>query len=210
MKAALTKPHQETHGKGGVKMANMGKPQKMSPLTWVALIVGTPIIIYMLLSTYVFKPKNEDASNNYSRTTATLPVQTGKSVDTVSGAQDDGDNQVVIRTATAEKNPFNIPMLYRKKGAGSEATDYSFETSEEDNVTENKPSIVSEEVRLGAVFQKEHDKIALIYSGGRGHILREDDEIPNTGYTVKTIGTGHVVLTHKNGSTKVLKLRGDK
>lgn len=195
-------------------MADKGNPQKISPMTWVLIIVGVPIIIYMFLSTYVFKP---ESTENTSQPVAAKTGQTNRSAQPTrvnqvtqpvnQAADEKNDQSVPVRLATADKNPFNMPAMYRDDFNKPDAAQNDFSRGREEK---NTAQPTAEELRYSAVFEQQNDKLALIYAGNFGHVLRENDLIPKTEYTVKTIGSGQVILVHKNGSAKVLKLRGDK
>ena len=120
---------------------------------------------------------------------------------------------IFLQQDALNRNPFLTPAIYltraqtQPEAAPSGHQDIkAIPTGPSDVKAENKPDESGMELRLGGVFQKANDKVALIYFKGKGYILRENNLLKGSGYRLQTITPTSVTLVDDNGEEKTLKL----
>jgi hypothetical protein len=191
-----------------------GSPQKVNPALLVVLgIVLVGAAVYHFTTSSETKPKVISSSSSIQTET---PVSEGIEEDSLGKKTNDTEDvtqeeSLVNKVMSFVKNPFLVPEIYRKKPmevGGSEAPELQKDSPE--LLKKQEEMEADMEPRLGGIFKKRLDTVALIYYNKHGFILRENDRIPESEYVMKRIASDNVVLISNNGTEKVLKLRSEK
>lgn len=122
----------------------------------------------------------------------------------------------VIPISSLKCNPFLTPSMYVESSSSEHSNSAPNVIQPQPSVTPApaptpQPVIVTPnepELRLGGVFARNGDKLALIYYNNRGNILRRNDTLRGSGYSLKIIESNSVTLADHNG--KEIRLRLEK
>lgn len=212
--------------------ADGSSPQKVNPFLIVVLGIA---LIAVVINFVVSKPNSPPAAAppTVSPAPAATPVNppTATNIRTT-----DNDNKTTVNIQTKDsgtpmqvkqangnsvlnKNPFLTPSIYLtvnhssgdqnqtpppNQNGTTNQQQISTKPNDNNNQVVTPPS--NDELRLGAIFQKAQDRVALVYFHGKGYILRENDSLKNSTYKVKNIDDNSIVLVSDDGQEKTLKL----
>lgn len=197
-------------------MADSGKsPQKeqVKPAYLVALgvVVVAAVIYFLNPGLFGIAPATKDSTGVNTNTSVESTATNNEVVEIADVRKEESSpskTAIAIDLTNSSRNPFLVPSLYQKR------EEYPPKTPSLSKPLTNSPVTNGEEetkpdLRLGAIFQKNNDRVALIYYKERGYVLREHDIVPVIGYRIQTINLRNVILNMNNGEHKILQLRSE-
>jgi hypothetical protein len=204
---------------------NEGKSQqKVNPVLFIVLGVA---VVAFGVSYYLSQPKN--SASTQAAAVATVQ-KSGPNLEKVEETRDDSaqpidssvtnknkDGKPVSNSETKpslmalNRNPFLTPSIYLKSSTPISSTPTPTITPTPTPTPAIKPTSTEvkpkePDLRLGGVFQKQNDEVALIYYEGKGQILRTNEVLKGSGYKVRNIAEKTVVLVQDDGKEKLLRI----
>lgn len=163
-----------------------------------------------------------NANNNFNQTSGV----TKSNSQGQAGKNDNKLNEEKTSGFSSTRNPFLVPPVYAtasispdNQSQGSQTTITPTTTptpkpstspaiSPDEKPDKNNAKVVQQEPewRLGGVFLKSNDKLALIYYNGKPFIIREREVIKGSGYQLKHIASDWVSLASVYGDEMTLKI----
>lgn len=179
---------------------NEKPPQQVSP---VLLVLLGLILVGALLYIFVFNKTSSPINTINQLVSNVVPQNTSK--ESPEKLDDEIDSVDEITLVPSEgRNPFMVPSLYRR------INDELLKVEEKKlTITPLEEEKKKDVPKLGAIFIKRNDKVAVIYFENKGHILREQNLVPGSSYRVCAIDKDRVIITDEVGKETVLDLRGD-